>query len=83
MIANAEYLAQHLAELIAAAQQGEEVLISLEGQPRAKIVPLESVQKPSPTEAIFGLWAAREINPTEEVQLIRQGRGGDFSPLAF
>ena len=55
--ANIHEAKTNLSKLIAAAKQGEEVIISRAGQPEVRLVPVQGGEKPKRRE--FGAWAGK------------------------
>ncbi len=55
--ANIHEAKTNLSKLIAAAKQGEEVIISRAGQPEVRLVPIQADEKPKRRQ--FGAWAGK------------------------
>ncbi len=54
-------------ELLATVSRGEEVVITYRGKPVAKLVPLESSEKPSSSDLdLYGIWANHQ--PSKNVR---------------
>ena len=66
------------AELLAATDRGEEVIITYRGQRRAKLVryvEADRVRETADTNnASFGMWKDRELDVDATVRELRQGR---------
>ena len=63
---------QELPDLIDRAESGEEIVITRQGRPVAKLVPAPKTQKPLPSLAAFRKAIGREGTPAAE--LVRQER---------
>lgn len=77
MQASAKELRLHTAELLAATDRGEEVVITWRGRARARLVPIDSGDTGRPAEArnpAFGLWQERDETPDDYVRALRNGR---------
>ncbi|MCV2218352.1 type II toxin-antitoxin system Phd/YefM family antitoxin [Thauera sp. Sel9] len=76
MEATVRDLRLHTAEVLAAADRGERVLITLRGRPRAVLTRCdapEGIRRPERNPA-FGLWADQNEDVDALVRRLRQGR---------
>jgi prevent-host-death family protein len=61
MKATAKDLRFHTKRLLEAVERGEEVVITYRGEPRARLVPVDSARRKRPPRArLFGIWGDRE-----------------------
>ena len=61
MNASAKDLRFHTAELLAAVERGEEVIITYRGEPKARLVPMahKDAVAQTPDRSAFGIWKDR------------------------
>ena len=75
MQASTKDLRLHSAELLAATDRGEEVVITYRGRPRAKLVGLNTQPVPlAERNAAFGIWHDRTEDVAQQMRELRQGR---------
>lgn len=79
MKATTKDLRLHTKSVLAAIDRGEDVLITYHGEPRARLIPIESVAEESPpygSNPAFGMWKDRAAvrSVEEEVRALRQRR---------
>ena len=79
MKTTAKDLRIHTKRILEAVDRGEEVVITVRGEPRAKIVPLRMRKRGTRTRAktpLFGIWKdyAETKNVTAYVDSLRSGR---------
>lgn len=79
MEATTKDLRLHTKTVLAAIDRGEEVLITYHGEPRARLVPVDSVAEESQPYGVnpaFGMWRDRAVDRSvdEEVRRLRQRR---------
>ena len=77
MKATAKDLRFHAREILDSVARGEEVIITVRGKPRAKLVPFEIEDKSEKQQtALFGIWKDNDKvkNVDQYVRNIRKGR---------
>ena len=79
MNTTAKNLRIHTREILEAVERGQEVVITVRGKPRAKIVPVRgrrTAAKAKKTSPLFGIWKdhAETRNVLEYVNRLRSGR---------
>lgn len=74
MQASIKNLRLHTAEVLAAAERGEEVVITYHGKPRALLTRWSKPAKRKGPNPAFGLWRDRTGDVDETVRELRQGR---------
>jgi len=77
MKATAKDLRFHAKEILDSVSRGEEVIITVRGKPRAKLVPFEIEDKNKKQQtALFGIWKDNDKvkNVDQYVRNIRKGR---------
>lgn len=75
MIATAEDLKRDSAKLIHSAEQGEEIIITVEGKPCAKLMPYSEPELTA-DNPLFGMWRDNDAveHVDEYVESLRKGR---------
>ena len=78
MEATIKELRTHTKDLIDTVSQGEEIIITYQGKPYAKLVPfdVEEVQEDEKGHHLFGIWKDRMdmLDVDEYVKTLRRGR---------
>ncbi|WP_022947231.1 type II toxin-antitoxin system Phd/YefM family antitoxin [Methylohalobius crimeensis] len=70
-----KYLRFHTKEILAAADRGEEIIVTWHGKPYAKIIGLkETLPRPRRRNAAFGIWRDRSEDVQAQVDRLRAPR---------